>query len=158
MKSQSTLVARWMTINRSQFSVRAQHIQVMPTFPETALDVVQAFWRLMATNDFHAVAAVLADDFVLDWPQSKERIRGTANFAGLNTAYPAQGKWVFTINRILAAGNEVVSDVSVTDGASDARAISFFTVKSGKIVQMLEYWPEPYDAPFDRAQFVERIE
>lgn len=61
----------------------------MTALPETALDVVQAFWHLMATNDFHAVAAVLAHDFVLDWPQSNERIRGTANFAGLNTAYPA---------------------------------------------------------------------
>jgi ketosteroid isomerase-like protein len=130
----------------------------MTALPETALDVVQAFWHLMATNDFHAVAAVLAHDFVLDWPQSNERIRGTENFAGLNTAYPAQGKWVFTINRIVAAGNEVVSDVSVTDGTSDARAISFFTVKSGKIAHVLEYWPQPYEAPFDRAQFVERIE
>jgi hypothetical protein len=51
---------------------------------------------------------LLADDFVLDWLQSKERIRGIANFAGLNTAYPAQDKWVFTINRIVAAVNEVV--------------------------------------------------
>jgi ketosteroid isomerase-like protein len=116
------------------------------------------FWRLMATNDFDAVGAVLADDFVLDWPQSKERIRGAENFAGLNAAYPARGPWAFTINRIVAAGNEAVSDVSITDGAVNARAISFFTVECGKITRVVEYWPEPYDAPFDRTQFVERIE
>lgn len=131
---------------------------VMTIHPKTARDVIQEFWRLMATNDFHAVAAVLADDFVLDWPQSKERIRGADNFAGLNAAYPAEGPWAFTINRIVAAGNEVVSDVSVTDGALNARAISFFTVECGKITRMMEYWPEPYDPPFDRMQFVERIE
>lgn len=38
----------------------------------TAVDVVREFWRLMASNDFHSVAAVLASDFVLEWPQSNE--------------------------------------------------------------------------------------
>lgn len=33
---------------------------------ETAVGVVREFWRLTGTNDFHAVAAVLAEDFVLD--------------------------------------------------------------------------------------------
>ncbi|MGQ7932915.1 nuclear transport factor 2 family protein [Paraburkholderia sp. D1E] len=116
------------------------------------------FISLMATNNFHAVAAVLAQDFVLEWPQSKERIRGAANFAQLNTEYPAQGPWVFTINRIVGSEKEAVSDVSVTDGVQHARAISFFTVEHGKITRMVEFWPDPYEAPFDRAQFVERIE
>ena len=44
----------------------------------TAADVVRAFWRLMGSNDFHAVRAVLAPTFVLEWPQSRERIRGGA--------------------------------------------------------------------------------
>ncbi|MFM0040984.1 nuclear transport factor 2 family protein [Paraburkholderia sediminicola] len=130
----------------------------MTTPPGIASHVVQEFWRLMATNNFHAVAAVLAQDFVLEWPQSKERIRGAANFAQLNTEYPAQGPWVFTINRIVGSGKEAVSDVSVTDGVQHARAISFFTVEHGKITRMVEFWPDPYEAPFDRAQFVERIE
>ena|SRR5579859_715357 len=130
----------------------------MTTSPEIASHVVQEFWRLMATNNFHAVAAVLAQDFVLEWPQSKERIRGATNFALLNTEYPAQGPWVFTINRIVGSEKEAVSDVFVTDGVLRARAISFFTVEHGKITRMVEFWPDPYTAPFDRTQFVERIE
>ncbi|MGN4150479.1 nuclear transport factor 2 family protein [Burkholderia gladioli] len=125
---------------------------------DNALDIVQEFWRLMATNDFHTVAAVLAEDFILDWPQSKERIRGARNFAELNQDYPAQGAWVFRINRIVANGGDAVSDVSVTDGAVSARAISFFTVKDGKISHIVEFWPEPYEAPFDRTRFVEQLE
>jgi hypothetical protein len=35
-----------------------------------AVDLAREYWRLMATNDFDAVAAVLAPEFVLDWPQS----------------------------------------------------------------------------------------
>ncbi|MEQ5841866.1 nuclear transport factor 2 family protein [Paraburkholderia acidicola] len=130
----------------------------MTTASDTAVHVVQAFWRLMATNNFHSVAAVLADDFVLEYPQSKERIRGAVNFVQFNAEYPAQGRWVFTINRIVGNEQEAVSDVLVTDGVQHARAVSFFTVEHGKIVRMVEFWPEPYEAPFDRSQFVERIE
>ncbi|PCE23261.1 polyketide cyclase [Paraburkholderia acidicola] len=130
----------------------------MTTASDTAVHVVQAFWRLMATNNFHSVAAVLADDFVLEYPQSKERIRGAANFVQFNAQYPAQGTWIFTINRIVGNEQEAVSDVLVTDGVQHARAVSFFTVEHGKIVRMVEFWPEPYEPPFDRPQFVERIE
>jgi len=31
--------------------------------------VVREFWRLMASNDFGSVAAVLAEDLVVEWPQ-----------------------------------------------------------------------------------------
>lgn len=39
------------------------------------IDVVDRFWSLMQSNDFKSVGEVLSDDFVLDWPQSNERIR-----------------------------------------------------------------------------------
>src|SRR5262249_2827252 len=112
----------------------------------TALEVVQSFWRLMATNDFPSVATVLADDFVLEWPQSKERIRGAERFARMNQEYPAHGRWSFTVNRLVGSESEAVSDVTVTDGVQIARAISFFTVVLGKITRMVEFWPAPYPA------------
>ncbi len=125
---------------------------------ETAVGVVREFWRLMGTNDFHAVAAVLAEDFVLDWPQSNERIRGARNFAVLNSEYPAHGPWTFAIGRLVGGEGQAVSDVSVTDGVQQARAISFFTVVHRKITRIVEFWPEPYSAPYDRSHLVERID
>jgi ketosteroid isomerase-like protein len=123
-----------------------------------AVKLVEKFWELMATNDFRSVGSVLADNFVLDWPQSGERIRGRDNYAAMNEQYPAKGRWTFTINRIVGNDDEAVSDVSVTDGFQKARAISFFTVTEGKISRTVEYWPEPF-APFDnRKHLVERID
>jgi ketosteroid isomerase-like protein len=112
----------------------------------------------MATNDFHAVGAVLSRDFVLEWPQSKERIRGAERFARMNEEYPAHGPWRFTLNRIVGAESEAVTDVTVTDGAVTARVVSFFTVARGKIVRLVEFWPEPYAAPANRAHLVEPME
>ena len=130
----------------------------MPTPPPTAVDAAREFWRLMASNDFSSVSAVLAPDFVLDWPQSKERIRGAQRFAEMNQTYPGHGPWTFTIHRLFGAGSEAVSDVTVSDGVQTARALSFFTVVQGKVTQLVEFWPEPYAAPANRAHLVEPIE
>lgn len=123
----------------------------------TAEDVVREYWRLMATNNFASVAAVLAHDFVLEWPQSNERIRGAANFVRMNAEYPSHGPWRFEVHRIVASQTTAVSDVGVTDGVQTGRALSFFTVSQGKISRLLEFWPEPYAAPANRAHLVEPI-
>jgi len=123
----------------------------------SADDVVREYWRLMATNDFASVAAVLAPEFVLEWPQSNERIRGAANFARMNAEYPSHGPWRFEVHRIVASQEAAVSDVGVTDGVQSARALSFFTVSQGKVTRLVEFWPEPYAAPANRAHLVEPI-
>lgn len=112
----------------------------------------------MATNDFHSVKTVLAQEFVMDWPQSKERIRGAETFARMNAEYPTtSGHWQFRINRLVASTAEVVTQVSVTDGTQSAEPVSFFTVVGGKITRLVEYWPEPFTAPANRRHLTEPI-
>ena len=124
---------------------------------DKAIELVREFWQLMATNNFRSVGSVLADDFVLDWPQSGERIRGRDNYAAMNEQYPTTtGRWTFTINNLVGNDNEAVSDVSVSDGVQQARAISFFTFRDGKITRMVEFWPEPFAALENRKHLVER--
>lgn len=126
-------------------------------FP-SAVEVVREFWRLMATNDFESVGSVMAPEFVVDWPQSKERIRGAENFARMNQEYPANGPWKFSIQQIIGNETDVVSNVSITDGVQSATAISFFTVNQGKIVRLVEYWPESFAPAANRAHLVESLE
>jgi len=127
--------------------------------PHTAaVEVVREFWRLMQSNDFASVAAVLASEFVLEWPQSRERIRGPDRFARMNQEYPSHGAWQFTVRRLFGSETEVVSEVEITDGVQNARAISFFTVVGGKITRLVEYWPEPSAAAANRAHLVEPMQ
>ena len=125
---------------------------------QPAIAVAREFWRLMSTNDFESVGQVLAPDFVLEWPQSKERIRGAERFARMNAEYPSHGPWRFTINRIVGGESEVVTDVSVTDGTQTARSISFFSVTNGKIDRLVEFWPDPYPAPPNRRHLAETFD
>ena len=120
-------------------------------------EIIEQFWQAMGGNDFYQAAELLHDDFTLEWHPSGERRRGRENFAKLNTAYPTQGIWHFTINSIVAEGDVVVSDVSVTDGLRTDRVITFSTVRDGKIWKQVEFWPEPFEAPEWRAQWVEKI-
>lgn len=122
-----------------------------------SVEIVREYWSRMETNDFAFAAEILSDQFILDWPQSNERIRGKKNFIAVNTEYPAQGRWEFTVNRIIGDENTVVTDVSVTDGTIKARAITFSTVMDDKIVNQIEYWPDDYPAPENRKHLVESI-
>ncbi len=111
----------------------------------------------MATNDFASVKQVLAETFVLEWPQTNELIRGPENFARMNSDYPSQGSWSFNIKRLVASATEVVTHVAVTDGTQAAEAISFFQVEGGRVIRLVEYWPESYAPPSNRAHLTEPL-
>tara|TARA_Y100001960_G_scaffold312316_1_gene373870 strand:- start:274 stop:648 length:375 start_codon:yes stop_codon:yes gene_type:complete len=121
-----------------------------------AKQVVLSYWHAMESNDFSAASLWLSEDFECHWPQSDELIRGRKNFVALNSAYPTEGRWRFTINSIVAEGERVVTDVSVTDGSRMDRAITFHTVSENLISKQTEYWPENYPAPAWREQWVEK--
>lgn len=126
--------------------------------PSASRRVVEHFWAAMARNDFRAAGDLLHDDFVLNWPQSGERIRGRENFVAINEQYPAAGRWRFTVHRLVADAGAVATDVTVTDGVLAGRAITFFELRDGRIARQTEYWPDPFEAAAWRAQWVERTE
>ena len=129
----------------------------MSNTSEESKQIIERFWKTMQTNDFKAAGEFLHDDYVLEWPQSGERIRGRANFVAVNENYPAYGRWEFTLHHIIAEGNQVVSDVGITDGKLKDRVITFFTIRDGKIIHQLEFWPDPFEPAAWRAQWVETI-
>lgn len=119
--------------------------------------VVEAYWQAMQSNDFVKASRWLSDDFLCDWPQSGERIEGRANFVEINRRYPAAGPWNFDIVRLLEQGREVVTEVVITDGEVEARAITFHTVRGNTICHQTEFWPDLYEAPHWRRHWVTSI-
>ncbi|MCW5936927.1 MAG: nuclear transport factor 2 family protein [Fimbriimonadaceae bacterium] len=122
---------------------------------KSAVEIVHEFWRLMATNDFFSVGVLLSEDFVLEWPQSGERILGAENLARMNTEYPKHGAWQFSVQRVVGNDVEAVSDVKVTDGSVSGRALTFFTVTDGLVTRIVEFWPEPFEPAPLRSHLVE---
>jgi hypothetical protein len=52
---------------------------------------------------------------------------------------------------------EVVTQVAISDGTQSAVAISFFQVSGGMIQRLVEYWPESYAPPSNRAHLTEPL-
>ena len=130
----------------------------MERMTQESKQVVESFWAAMQTNDFKRAGELLHEEYSLEWPQSGERIRGRANFVAVNENYPAHGRWEFTVHRLFAEGNEVVSDVGVSDGVITGRVITFSTIRDGRILRQTEFWPDPFEPAAWRAQWVDKIE
>lgn len=122
----------------------------------TPQSLVEALWQAFDRLDFDAVAPLLHDEFVCEWTQSNERIRGRDNFIAINKHYP--GQWRITVQQMVVTDEQIVTEITASNGEKTDTAISFFSFKDGKIVQIREFWPDPYPAPAWRAQWVEQLE
>ncbi|HWJ33394.1 MAG TPA: nuclear transport factor 2 family protein [Gaiellaceae bacterium] len=119
-------------------------------------DLVAELWRRIQARDWDSVGEVLSDDFVLEWPHERVRIRGRANFVEFNRNYP-EG-WSIEVLGVVAEGATAVSEVRVPHPeVGTYYAISFFEVEDGRLARGREYWVEErYEQPApDRERWFE---
>ena len=119
-------------------------------------EVVAQLWGRIQARDWVGVGELLAEDFVLEWPQDLVRLRGHANFVDFNRSYP-EG-WSIEVLRIVAQGSTVVSEVRVPHPTVGPHyALSFYEVAGGRITSCREYWVmEAYEEPApERARWFE---
>jgi ketosteroid isomerase-like protein len=83
----------------------------------TTRHVIDSFWSAMQANEWTAAAEHFADDCLIDWPCSGERVRSPQAYAELQARYPTDtGVWSFDIHQIVCEGDTAVSEVTVSDG------------------------------------------
>lgn len=119
------------------------------------MNPVEWLWHFFDRQDFEAVFPLLHEDFILEWPQSRERIRGRENFIALNKNYP--GIWRETITSMVSDADSIAAILEITDGKETVTCVGFYRLKEGKIWRAVEYWPQPYQAPPGREQWVEPL-
>jgi ketosteroid isomerase-like protein len=125
--------------------------------PSEPSEVVRALWNRILDRDWNGVGELVAEDAVIEWPASRERITGRDNFVAVNREYP-EG-WSIHVLRIVADDDQVVSEVEVPHTELGIfRVASFWTVLGNRIVRGTEYWTTlgADDAPQWRARYVER--
>jgi SnoaL-like domain len=96
------------------------------------------------------------DDYVMEMPQSGERIKGRDKMRSMQEAFPNPPK--MDLRRIVGDG-----DVWVMEGVSDYGDGDIFNVtdivefRDGKILKETRYYSKPFPAPEWRAQWVEQM-
>ncbi len=106
-------------------------------------------------HDFEVMDEVFAEDAVVEYPQSGERMRGRANIREVEENYP--GLPDVTVRRKLVVGDLALVESDLDYQGKPYHEVSIFEFADGKIVRLTQYFPEPFEAPESRAQWVEKM-
>jgi ketosteroid isomerase-like protein len=114
-----------------------------------------AYVESLERRDWPRLTALLAEDVVLEMPQTRERIRGKRAFVQFNMEYP--GDWHLEVRRVVADGRLAALWLDARVGTDGQDACVWVEVgERGLIHRVTDYWPEPYDPPPGREHLVVR--
>lgn len=94
------------------------------------------------------------DDAIMDWPQSRERVRGAEHRRAIYGAFPQLP--TITPRRMTSAGDLVVAEATLDYDGPTYETVFIFEFRDGRIAKETAYWSEPFEPPEWRAAWVER--
>lgn len=107
-------------------------------------DIVTAWWQRIDAQAWDSAAELLHPDALAEWPHTDERF-DASSLVEVNRNYP--GTWRVTVDDIIASGDRATSFVRVTDGSETYAAASFWTVREGLVVNLVELWADCGQTP-----------
>ena len=124
--------------------------------PESAPTAIDALIAAINAQDLEAMDRLFADDVVMEWPQSGERIRGNANRREVYSRFPALP--TVTARELTGHGDLWVLEASLDYGDGDPYlAVFIFQLRDGRIAKEVAYWSKPFPAPDWRSHWVEQM-
>jgi hypothetical protein len=109
-----------------------------------------------AGKDEIAAAEIFAEDAVVEWPQSGERIRGKPDIVALHEASPV--KVDFEIRRTIGCDDLWLTEATIRyDGARPTKAVLIMEFREGKVVLETDYFSDPFEPPAYRSTWVESM-
>ena len=116
---------------------------------------VQRHWAASDAGDFATEHQIYAEDAVLEYPQSGERIRGRRSIEASRRAQPDPKR--FHVRRVLGGGGLWISEVLLTYGAQPFHVVSVMEFADEKVVRETQYFGAPFEPGASRAQWVEAM-
>jgi hypothetical protein len=113
-------------------------------------EAIRGLWAAIDERRWHDVHALLHADFAARLPQSGERFNA-AQYVRVNREYP--GDWRVRVSSVIEGGDWVVTEVEVSFPDHVDRGVSLFRFEGDKVIELREYWPEPFDVPEWRAKW-----
>ena len=110
-------------------------------------------WAASDANDFEEEHQIYREDAVLEYPQSRERIRGRSRIQSSRAAQPNRKR--FTVRRII--GDVWVTEYVLTYDGRPSYTVSIMEFRDGRVARETQYFGDPFEPGPSRAQWVERI-
>jgi hypothetical protein len=132
--------------------------QRMPDLDQMDEQQAQDFLAEMFTHlSAEAEYNVRHEDYVMEMPQSGERIRGREKMRRFQEDYPTPP--TIQLRRVVVRdGLWIIEGVNDYGGGQAFTVVLILELRDGKIWRDTRYYAEPFEAPEWRAQFVERLE
>jgi SnoaL-like domain len=137
-------------------------------------ECVTRYAAASAAMDLDAMASLRHPDWMVSWPQSGERVRGTQAFAEIIANYPggspvtevtrivgAEDRWVVTagntVLKVVGSGDFWWSEYRLTYPNGDTYlVVDLMELRDGLVYRETVYWAAPFEAPDWRAPWVVR--
>ncbi|MGA2893294.1 MAG: nuclear transport factor 2 family protein [Xanthobacteraceae bacterium] len=113
-------------------------------------------WLAADGNDFSAEHEIYREDAVLEYPQSRERLRGRDKIQASREAQPNRKR--FSVRRILGRGDVWVSEFILSYDGRPTYSVSVMEFNEGKVTRETQYFGDPFEPGPSRAQWVERMD
>lgn len=114
---------------------------------------LQRHWNASDTGDFAAEHDIYAEDAVLDYPQSGERIRGRHNIEESRRLQPNRKR--FTVRRITGSGDLWVTEYVLTYDGVPSYVVSIMEFRAGLVARETQYFCDRFEPGASRAHLVE---
>jgi ketosteroid isomerase-like protein len=112
-------------------------------------------WAASDANDFETEHRIYHEDAVLEYPQSRERIRGRRNIQMQRATQPSEKR--FAVRRIVGSGDLWITEFILTYDGKPSYTVSIMEFEGDKVARETQYFADPFEAPAWRAQWVEQI-
>jgi hypothetical protein len=118
-------------------------------------DALERYIEAFERQDISATADLMHDDYVEEYPQSGERIRGKQNARSILENYPGLPKLIE--HSYVLSGDLGVMKLTLDYDGHRVYACEIIDFEDGKVKRARGYFAEPFEAPEWRAQWVERM-
>ena len=118
-------------------------------------EALESYLQAVERHDLDGMEGVLDEDYVKEYPQSGERIRGRQNWRFIVESYP--GPPNITDHSYVISGDLGVLKMTFEYDRKRVYACEIVEFANGKIKRATGYYGDPFEAPEWRAQWVERM-
>jgi ketosteroid isomerase-like protein len=118
-------------------------------------DALERLVRAFQERDVDALADLVHDDVVEEYPQSGERVRGKQNYLSVFENIPVMPNVIDY--RFTLSGDLAIAERTVEYGGSHSYNTAITEMEDGKVKRARQYFATPFEASQWRAQWVERM-